>query len=130
MEERKKTSKIEIYGAIIVGVLIILGIFFFIGSILPGAQDEFAKCLNEKGVKFYGAFWCPHCAEQKELFGNSAKYLNYIECSTNDLKQTQFCTDKNISTYPTWELKNGTRIAKVLPLENLSVLSGCRLNVK
>ena len=31
--------------------------------------DSFAQCLTSKGMKMYGAWWCPHCAEQKESFG-------------------------------------------------------------
>ena len=25
--------------------------------------------LKQVGAKMYGAFWCPHCQEQKQLFG-------------------------------------------------------------
>ena len=30
--------------------------------------DGFAQCLTAKGAQMYGAWWCPHCADQKELF--------------------------------------------------------------
>ena len=30
---------------------------------------QFAKDLTAAGVKYYGAPWCSHCTEQKELFG-------------------------------------------------------------
>ena len=33
--------------------------------------DAFARCLEDRQVKMYGAYWCPHCAEQKEMFGES-----------------------------------------------------------
>src|SRR3989339_819290 len=42
--------------------------------------DEFAKCLNETGVKMYGTEWCSHCKEQKKLFGESFQFVNYIDC--------------------------------------------------
>ena len=30
----------------------------------------------------YGAYWCPHCAHQKELFGAEAwSLIPYVECS-------------------------------------------------
>ena len=60
--------------------------------------DEFAKCLTQKGAVMYGAVWCPHCIEQKAAFGDSFKYINYVECPDN----TQLCIDKGISGYPTW----------------------------
>ncbi len=69
----------------------------------PGKHDSFAQCISDTGAKFYGAFWCPHCADQKKEFGTSAKYLVYVECSTPDGKgQTQVCVDEKIEGYPTW----------------------------
>jgi len=40
----------------------------------PGAYDDFAECLNQKGAVMYGAYWCGHCKDQKKMFGNSFKY--------------------------------------------------------
>lgn len=71
-------------------------------SSIPGKYDEFAQCLKDGGVKFYGAFWCPHCQAQKKLFEKSAKLLPYVECSNNDMSQTQICKENNIEGYPTW----------------------------
>ncbi len=31
--------------------------------------DKFAQCLATKQAKMYGLYWCPHCIEQKEMFG-------------------------------------------------------------
>jgi thiol-disulfide isomerase/thioredoxin len=44
----------------------------------PGKYDALASCLKEKGAVFYGAFWCPHCQNQKAMFGKSAKLLPYV----------------------------------------------------
>ncbi len=98
----------------------------------PGKYDTFAQCLKDKGAIFYGAFWCPHCQAQKELFGSSAKYLPYVECSTPDSQgQTQQCIDKKIEGYPTWELADGTRIPDEngagVTLETLSAKTSCPL---
>lgn len=44
-------------------------------------SDSLAKCLSDKGVKMYGAFWCGHCQNQKAEFnGNLEKYNIYVEC--------------------------------------------------
>ena len=97
----------------------------------PGKYDEFATCLGEKGATFYGAFWCPHCQNQKGIFGKSKDKLPYVECSTPDSKgQTQVCTDKGISSYPTWEFQtaSGTElISGEKNLEELSARTGCVL---
>ena len=52
--------------------------------------DDFAKCLTQKSVVMYGAYWCPHCQAQKKLFGSSFKYVNYVEC-TKDIKKCEGC---------------------------------------
>ena len=96
-----------IFGAII-AVLVIGGLVYI--SRLPGKLDTFATCLKDTGAVFYGAFWCPHCQEQKALFGRSRSKLPYIECSTPDgNSQTQVCKDKKVVGYPTWEFADGTR---------------------
>lgn len=116
------------------GVLIVVG---GLGALLKGAQapnkyDGFAQCIKDSGATFYGAFWCPHCQEQKKLFGSSAKLLPYIECSTADgSAQTQECQEKKIESYPTWELKDGTRLevetSEGVTLKTLSEKTGCPL---
>jgi hypothetical protein len=93
-----------------------------------GKYDEFAKCLSENGVKMYGAYWCPHCNAQKQMFGNSWSQVNYVECSLpNKAGQTQVCTESGIKSYPTWEFQDGLRIEGEMPLEKISSLSGCKL---
>src|SRR5882757_1636440 len=42
--------------------------------------DEFAKCLASRQAKMYGLYWCPHCAEQKAMFGKAFQYVPYVEC--------------------------------------------------
>lgn len=93
-----------------------------------GRYDEFAQCLTDKGISMYGAFWCPHCKEQKELFGASMKYVNYVECSTPDKSdQTQICKDAKIGGYPTWILQDNTRLEGKISLDILAERSGCAL---
>jgi len=84
-------------------------------------QDKFATCLTEKEVTMYGAYWCPHCADQKELFGSAFKNVNYVEC-TEEIKT---CLEKKVDGYPTWIFKNGERLVGKYPLETLAEKSGC-----
>ncbi|HYF10309.1 MAG TPA: hypothetical protein VD967_01735 [Candidatus Paceibacterota bacterium] len=118
-----------VWGAI--GVLIIGGLlaWYVIDARTPGEYDELALCLAEKDVTFYGAFWCQHCAKQKQLFGRkSAKLLPYVECSTPDSKgQLQVCKDAGIMGYPTWQFADGTRDARVLTPAILAEKTGCAL---
>ena len=46
----------------------------------PGAVD-LARRLREAGARMYGAFWCSHCQEQKQAFGQAAMAeFPYQEC--------------------------------------------------
>lgn len=89
------------------------------------AEIALAKHLTQSGAKFYGSFWCPHCHEQKQLFGKEAmQYIPYVECSPPDRQgQTPTCQQQKIESYPTWEI-NGQRMTGVKSLEKLSKLSG------
>lgn len=90
--------------------------------------SNFATCLADKGVEFYGAFWCPHCQAQKALFGDAVDKLPYVECSTPDgQSEVAYCVDKGVRGYPTWTFADGSRSEGELSLETLSEKSGCPL---
>lgn len=90
--------------------------------------ENLAKCITEKGAKFYGASWCSHCKSQKEMFGEAAAFLPYVECSTPDGEsQLDVCKDNNITSYPTWEFSDGSRELGEVSLEKLSEKTGCQL---
>lgn len=113
-------------GVILALALIVGGTWWYQAT--PGKFDTFAQCLDESGATFYGAFWCPRCQEQKELFGKSEKHLPYTECSTpNGQGQLQVCIDADIKGYPTWEFSDGERVTGVVPLEALFGKTGCEL---
>ena len=52
-------------------LIVFIGIIFLVYTKAkePGKYDNFAKCLTDKGVVYYGAFWCPNCAQQEKNFG-------------------------------------------------------------
>jgi len=64
---------------------------------------EIAKCLTEKGVIFYGAYWCPHCQDQKKLFGDDMKYITYVECDPKgENGNPEACKKAGVERYPSW----------------------------
>jgi len=89
------------------------------------AKVELASHLAASGAKLYTAYWCPHCHEQKELFGRQAsEKLTVIECAPDGRNsQTALCEAKKIDGYPAWEI-NGEVDSGVKPLEKLAQLSG------
>ena len=94
----------------------------------PKPEDPWVRALAEhlskSDAKFYGASWCPHCQDQKKLFGSSVKRIPYVECSPGGPRapQATICKDKNITNYPTWII-NGQRQTGVLALDALAQLS-------
>ena len=73
----------------------------------------------------YSAYWCPHCHEQKELFGkDAAAKLEVIECATDgNNSQASLCQSKAIEGFPSWEI-NGQIDSGVKSLPKLADLSG------
>ena len=94
----------------------------------PGPEDPWirglAEHLAQSNAKFYGASWCPHCTEQKELFGASGRRLPYVECSSAGpgSKQTAVCNEAGIKSYPTWVI-NGQRYTGTQNLDALALFS-------
>jgi len=83
-----------------------------------GAQLALARRLRERGMVFYGAWWCPACFRQKNLFGQEAgNQLPYIECEKTDADR-QRCDRVGIKAYPTWVMGE-RRVEGVLSLDAL-----------
>ena len=72
----------------------------------PGAV-ALAKKLRNAGARMYGAFWCSHCYEQKQMFGKEAsESLPYVECFPDGWRPGEemaaVCKDANLEGFPTW----------------------------
>lgn len=90
------------------------------------SAEKLAQCVADSGAKFYGAYWCPHCADQKAVFGKFAKKLPYVECSKiGGREQTDACKAEKIESYPTWKFADGTVISRVLSLQELASRTDC-----
>ncbi len=90
------------------------------------AEVALAKHLKEVGAKMYGAYWCPHCFDQKQLFGKEAKkYMPYIECADDGAdSQTALCRSvPEVTGFPTWEVQ-GEFLPGTQSLATLAEASG------
>ena len=91
------------------------------------AELALVRHLREIGAKEYGAYWCPHCHDQKMLFGKEAAALiDYIECDPRGQNsRAEICqaAGANIKGFPTWEIK-GQFYSGTQSLEKLADLSG------
>jgi hypothetical protein len=82
-------------------------------------QRALSDHLQTMGAIFYGAWWCPACFQQKNLFGKEAgNSLPYVECDKSD-EGRQRCTAAKVRAFPTWELKGKPRLEGVQSLEEL-----------
>jgi uncharacterized membrane protein/glutaredoxin len=81
-----------------------------------------AEHLERRGAKFYGAYWCPHCQDQKRLFEASAHRLPYVECSPGgrNAPRATDCQVNGITSYPTWVI-DGRRFERVLEPRTLAL---------
>ncbi len=96
-------------------------------SSAPQASTSFqrglAEHLKRQGAVLYGAWWCPHCTHQRELFGLEAiELLPYVECDKDDAGR-QTCQKAQVKAYPTWDFKGERRVG-VLSLDELTIWSG------
>ena len=105
------------------------GAYYFLYYRKPvSTLDSFAQCLTSKGVKMYGAWWCPHCADEKESFGYAFQYVTYVECSPpNERKMNDTCKEAGIKNFPTWQFSDGSRVEGTQPLDALAKKTGCKL---
>ena len=125
----KKEVVLSIIAVVLVVGVIVYGVIKEVNT--PGEYDEFATCIADSGATFWGAFWCPHCLDQKRDFGKSADLLPYVECSTPDKRaQLQVCIDAEVTGYPAWDFADGERMEGRLPMETLAEKTSCELPVK
>lgn len=97
--------------ALVIAALLVGGLHLHYSGVFDAAAgpedpqlQALAIHLADKGVKFYGAYWCPRCQQQKAVFEASAKRLPYVECSSGGRGSalTKACAAENVKSYPTW----------------------------
>ncbi|MEI7480194.1 MAG: protein disulfide isomerase family protein [bacterium] len=99
-----QTTKATVDDGRVVGIQTFDNLVKISGCFVPPGSDSkmgneyLAKCLTDKKWVMYGASWCPHCKDQKAMFGEAVKYLTAVECD----QKVDLCTAKDIRLYPTW----------------------------
>ena len=82
-------------------------------------QEALANHLRDTGAVLYWSPTCPHCTEQKRLFGDAVQYLLNVDCSAEYV----VCVQKSVQVVPTWEIR-GRLHPGVRSLDDLARLSG------
>ncbi|GMI24229.1 hypothetical protein TeGR_g12648 [Tetraparma gracilis] len=80
------------------------------------------KRLKKADARFYGAYWCSHCFDQKEVFGKKFyDYVKYVECDKEGEGFGGKCKTSSggkIRGYPTWEI-GGMKVEGQMELDEL-----------
>ncbi|MFC1702893.1 vitamin K epoxide reductase family protein [Patescibacteria group bacterium] len=105
-EGKEKMPVAWIIGAVVVGLAFSIGTYMMQHTSAPEDvidRAAVARCLDEKGVKMYGAYWCHNCANQKKWFGDAFELIEEIECDPRgENAQAALCVEKEIEGTPTW----------------------------
>ena len=120
-----RTKEILLYG----GIVILLAAAYYAGWRHKNHKyDAFAQCIATKQAKMYGLYWCPHCLEQKEMFGESFHYVPYVECAIKGSSElAPHCKVAGAKLFPSWQFGMDPPKEGVLSLETLSEKTGCSL---
>jgi hypothetical protein len=113
-------------------VAVLLGCAFIGGRYYRHYQnhkyDGFAQCLAAKQAKMYGLYYCPHCLDQKEMFGDAFHYVPYVECAVKGTsEEAAECKIAGVKLFPSWQFGTEKPHEGVLSLEALSDKTGCSL---
>jgi len=120
-----KSKKTLVYAVI---VILFVGAYFAGRYYKDHKYDAFASCLSSKNAKMYGLYWCPHCAEQKAMFGKAFRYVPYVECAVKGVNGiTPACQAAGVKLFPSWQFGANPPKEGVFPLEELSDKTGCAL---
>lgn len=89
------------------------------------SEIALARHLTQIGAREFAAWWCPHCYQQKQLFGQQANAeINRIECAEDGQNaRPDLCQAAGINSFPTWEI-NGQLYPGLRTLDELAELSG------
>ncbi len=124
MKMSSSTVLFSLAGLVVIGLIA----FVVVQKKVTAEYRPFAECLTEKGVKMYGAWWCPHCQSQKRAFGAAFSSVDYTECSPpGGRSMLPVCTEAGVESFPTWVFSDGTRKTGDQPLTILAEASGCEL---
>lgn len=107
----------------LVTVIIILAIIIFSVYALTkdngNVDEELAKCIGQNSI-LYMRTGCSACKAQEDLFGDSVKHLEIIDC----LIQGEKCAVDGIISIPTWII-HGEKYVGVQSIDKLKNLTGC-----
>jgi len=105
-------------------LLLALGVFAVSPAGATPYQVALARHLSSIRAVMYGAYWCPHCQEQKEMFSEAATMLPYVECDPRGSgARPDLCAQASVESFPTWVIGD-QRLVGTQSLDTLARASG------
>jgi len=119
-------SKTHITLGVVIVILFIVVILAFQEVNTEGnniSLDAFAQCLSDRGAVMYGTYSCSFCRKQKQLFGDSFRFISYVECT----QEPDRCVADGIDVTPIWLFPNEKKAIGLQSFEALAAETGCSL---
>jgi len=107
---------------LVTAIIILIIIIFSVWTITKNNElidEDLAKCIGENSV-LYVKKGCFACEAQRDLFGDSIKHLEIVDCLT----QPEECAANLITSVPTWII-NENHYVGVQSIETLKQLTNC-----
>ncbi len=131
MKQSKTSNSYLLYAGAVIAVIALIVFAGIQNNETKTDYSEFAQCVTDEGMTMYGAWWCSHCNEQKEAFGDAFELISYTECSAPGSRtMSDECDEAGIEGYPTWVLSDGTMMPGKKTMEELAEISECEIPVE
>ncbi|MBU2561711.1 MAG: thioredoxin family protein [Nanoarchaeota archaeon] len=117
-----------VWKLVLVAAVLSLMVLFLSGCAERKGYDSFAQCITGNGVVMFGSETCPHCQNMKERFGNSFRFIEYVECNEYiPGADPDRCVTEGIGYLPTFRFSDGSKLVGELEFSILSQKTGCPL---
>ena len=121
-----KIKSLNVFAALILAATLLSACGEPAGPKPDGKYAEAAKCLTQKGVIMYGAYWCPHCQAQKKIIADDFQFIHYQECDdAGTAGNHKLCIEKGVTSYPTWIFPGQGSLVGEQQMGTLAKLANC-----
>jgi hypothetical protein len=111
--------------------LLVVGLAVLVLTVLSLRTGESTRqCVQDAGFVLYGNPQEEATARQLDELGELSRAVRFIPCEEPEPGELSICERARITTSPTWEFPDGSRIDRVLLRDELVELAGCTSEVE
>jgi hypothetical protein len=123
MRKETKYFVIVIFVAILGGIIFIFNGRAYLQHKRIQYRQQIINCLIANKIKLYVATGCTHCDNQKLIFGELIKKVNFFDCKKNGIWEKK-CEDNKVFAVPTWSFPKSLK--SNLEKNNIFSCSDCK----